>query len=103
MTDICQFIEMKLKEISNGRNLLAKVESVDQTIFFALVQDSCGLKFDGDPPLSLNIHIVEELFRHVSSGHCFGTFQNAIGQCGFSMVNVLLTGADSIHSVKAAE
>jgi hypothetical protein len=43
---------------------------------------------DGNSALALKFHVVQYLFLHVPLGHGLREFQKAIGQGGFSMVNV---------------
>ena len=56
--------------------ILSGVEHLDRT----------GL--DGDAPLPLDVHIVQELFLHVPLGHGGGALQKPVGQSAFAVVDV---------------
>ena len=43
---------------------------------------------DGNAPLPLNIHIVQQLIFHIPAGNRFGVLQNPVRQSGFAVVNV---------------
>ena len=43
---------------------------------------------DGNAPLPLNIHIVQQLILHIPAGNRFGVLQNPVRQSGFAVVNV---------------
>jgi hypothetical protein len=47
-----------------------------------------GLRLDGDAALTLQFHVVEELFLHVPQRHGAGGLDQPIGQGGFPMVDV---------------
>ena len=62
-----------------------------QNIFLAilrLIYEAGGLKFDGDSPLALQIHIVQILFLHVTLSHQPGLLDETVSQGGFAVVNV---------------
>ena len=53
-----------------------------------LVVHAGGLKLDRDPPFSLQLHVVEELFLHVPIGHRAGVLQQPISQRRLAMVDM---------------
>ncbi len=46
------------------------------------------MSLDGDAALALQIHRVEDLLLHFAHGQRPGQLQQAVGQRGFSMVNM---------------
>ena len=53
-----------------------------------LVLHARGLELDGDPPLPLELHVVEELLLHVPDRHRAGVLEQAIGQGRLPVVDV---------------
>jgi hypothetical protein len=53
-----------------------------------LVLHARGLELDGDAPLPLQFHVVQELLLHVTGSHRSGVLQQAIGQGRFAVVDV---------------
>ena len=64
-----------------------QVEVVDLTIF-GLVMQRGGLSFDGYPTLFLDVHRVENLSLHLAFFEAATALNQAIGECGFAVVNV---------------
>ncbi len=61
-----------------------------QYIFFPIqgVIHLNGMAFNGDPPFTLQIHIVQNLRLQVFTLYGFGVFEQAIRQGAFAMVNM---------------
>ena len=55
---------------------------------FRLIIEVDGPGFDGDAPLALQVHIVQELVLHLPLGHGVAQLQQAVRQGGFAVVNV---------------
>jgi hypothetical protein len=53
-----------------------------------LVLHAHGRRLDRDPPLSLEIHAVEELLTHVTVGDCPGELQQPVRQRALPMIDV---------------
>jgi hypothetical protein len=53
-----------------------------------LVLEPHGLGFDGDAALALDVHLVEELRARLAFGEGAGALEDAVGQRGFSVVDV---------------
>ena len=64
-----------------------QVERVELTIS-GLELHARGLQLDGDAPLPLEVHVVQELRLHVPVRHRAGVLQQAIGQGRFPVVDV---------------
>src|SRR3989344_6564350 len=56
--------------------------------FSPCVKHSDGLEFYGNPPLSLEIHLIEELFFNLALFHSPGDLQKPIRERAFAVVNV---------------
>jgi hypothetical protein len=52
------------------------------------VGDSNGLAFYGDPPFTLNVHIVQNLILKIPVRHQVGLLDEPIRQGGLAVVNV---------------
>ena len=52
------------------------------------VVDAHGLGLDGDAPLALQVHAVEDLVAHLPLGHRVGDLQDAVGQGRLAVVDV---------------
>ena len=52
------------------------------------IEDPDGAGLDGDTPLTLQIHVVQQLVFHLALRHGIALFQQAIRQRGFSVVDV---------------
>ena len=64
-----------------------EVEDVVLAVLGVVAQVYCpGL--DGDAPLPLDVHVVQQLFLHIPAGDRLGVFEDAVGQGGFAVVNV---------------
>ena len=66
---------------------------VDQIQFIVLpvlgmVGQPDGPGLDGDAPLPLQVHVVQQLVFHLPQGDGLGLLQDAVGQGGFSVVDV---------------
>jgi hypothetical protein len=46
------------------------------------------MAFDGDSPFPFEVHIIEGLFLHVTFADGVGKFQQAVGECTLSMIDV---------------
>ena len=64
-----------------------EVENVLLTIRRFVIH-ACGLELDRDPPLPLQLHVVEELLLHVPIGHRAGVLQQPVSQRRFAVVNM---------------
>ena len=64
-----------------------EVENIFLPIF-RLIHRAHRLGFDGNSPFPLQIHIVEHLGLHFTAGEKPCHLDNAVGQGGFSMINV---------------
>ena len=64
-----------------------QVENVLLTIGCAVIH-ARGLELDRDPPLPLEIHVVQELILHVTVGHRVGVLQQTIRQGRLAVVDV---------------
>ena len=53
-----------------------------------LVVHPGGLEFDRDPPLPLQVHVVQELVLHVPVGHGARVLQQPVGQGRLAVVDV---------------
>ena len=47
-----------------------------------------GVRFDGNPTLALEVHVVEELVLFLTVGHTLSSVQQSVRQCGLTVVNV---------------
>src|SRR6185436_5914560 len=64
-----------------------QIQNVRLAILGLVVQtDSVGL--DGNATLALEVHVVENLRRHVAAGDCAGQFQQTIRQRRFAVIDV---------------
>ena len=64
-----------------------KVQGIGLAVFrFIIKVDGPG--FDGDAPLPLQVHVVQELVLHLPLGHGVTQLQQAVCQGGFAVVNV---------------
>ena len=52
------------------------------------VFDADGVGLDGDAPLALDIHAVEELLLHIPGGHGAGELDQPVSQGGFAVVDM---------------
>ena len=52
------------------------------------VKHADGRGFDGDAPLSLDVHGIEELGLHIPLGHSIGELHHSIRQGGFAVIDV---------------
>jgi hypothetical protein len=62
-----------------------------KNIFLAalgLIYQSGGLKLNGDPSLTLQIHIIQILLLHVPLGHKSGLFDHAVSQRRLTVIYV---------------
>ena len=64
-----------------------EVEDVGLSIFGGVVHAG-RLEFDGDAPFPFQVHVVQELFFHFPLFYGSGVGQQAIGQGGFTVVDV---------------
>ena len=79
-----------------ARDFVGKIHvagSVDQVELVGLavlrgVHHADGVGFDGDAALALQVHGVEHLGLHLARGERSGEFQQAVGQRGFTVVDV---------------
>ena len=55
---------------------------------FRLVEQVDGPGLDGDAPLPLQVHVVQELILHLALRHGIALLQQAIRQGGLAVVNV---------------
>ena len=53
-----------------------------------LVRQSCGLRLDGDSSFPLDIHVIEDLFRHLALFPYMGMLDQTVCQSGFSVVDM---------------
>ena len=64
-----------------------EVQGIGLAVFrFIIKVDGPG--FDGDAPLTLQVHVVQELVLHLPLGHGVTQLQQAVCQGGFAVVNV---------------
>ena len=66
---------------------------VDQVEFILLpilggIAQRHGPGLDGDAPLALQLHIVQQLALHLPLVHRLGQLQNAVGKGGFAVVDM---------------
>lgn len=54
----------------------------------SMITQSNGASLDGNAPLPLDIHIVQQLIFHIPQRNGTGFFQNTVGQGGFSMIDM---------------
>ena len=61
-----------------------------QDVFLAVlfVDHADGVRLDGDAPLAFEVHVVQQLVRHLVLGDGLGQFDHAVGERGFAVVNV---------------
>jgi hypothetical protein len=52
------------------------------------VEDRHGRRFDGDPALALEVHVVENLVLKLAFGDGPGPHEKAVGEGGFSVVDM---------------
>ena len=64
-----------------------QIEVVDLAVD-CLVLECSGLRLDGYPTLFLQIHGVEHLRTHLAILQTAAPLNDAIGKCGFSVINV---------------
>jgi hypothetical protein len=64
-----------------------KVQVVDLTVA-CLVGQGCGLRFDGDTALTLNVHRIKDLLLHLAIGQAAAQVDDTVGQCGLAMIDV---------------
>ena len=64
-----------------------KVENIGLAVV-SLVVETHRAGFYGDAALAFELHVVEELFLHVTRGDCAGLFEYAIRKRGFSVIYV---------------
>ena len=64
-----------------------EVQLIDLPVLGGIVHgDGAGL--DGDAPLPLDVHVVQNLIGHGPLIHALGQFQDAVGEGGFAVVDV---------------
>src|SRR6185436_17213793 len=64
-----------------------EVELVGDAVFRGVLEADV-LRLDRDPPLPLDVHLVEELLLRLSLREGAGDLEDAVGQGGFSVVDV---------------
>ena len=64
-----------------------QVELVDLAVL-RLVGEADGLRLDGDAPLALELHVVEDLVGHLAVGQGAGRLDQPVGQGGFPVVDM---------------
>ena len=64
-----------------------EIQGVDLAIL-RLVEDLYGPGLDGDAPLPLQIHVVQQLVFHLPLRHGVALLQQPVRQRGFTVVNV---------------
>ena len=64
-----------------------EIEGIIDAVFTPVGQ-RYGLTFDGDAPLPLDIHVIEDLVLEISGLDHTGKLDQAVRQCGFPMVDV---------------
>ena len=64
-----------------------EIQGVDLAVL-RLIEDLHGAGLDGDAPLPLQIHVVQQLVFHLPLRHGVALFQQAIRQRGFTVVDV---------------
>ena len=64
-----------------------QVEDVALSVL-GVVADGHGVELDGDAPLPLEVHRVEQLVLHVALVDGTGELEDAVGQSGLPMVDV---------------
>ena len=55
-------------------------------IGFIIQRDGAGL--DGDAALPLQLHIIQDLIFHITLGHRFGGFQDAVGKGALAVIDM---------------
>jgi hypothetical protein len=75
-----------ISEVDMARRV-HQVEHVIQPVRGPVIEPH-RLRLDRDPPLLLEIHIVEHLARHLPRGKAAGRLDEAIGQGGFPVVDM---------------
>ncbi len=62
-----------------------------------------GVSFDRNPALSLQVHVVQNLFSHLALGKRSRQFEQAVRQGGFAMVDMgndgKVSDACSVHAL----
>ena len=72
-------------------HLVAEVNvagGVDEVDHVSVVVEAHALELDGDAPLPLQVHGVEILGSHLPGVHCPAKLQHAVGQRGFTVVDM---------------
>jgi hypothetical protein len=46
------------------------------------------MALDGDPFFTFQVHIIQHLVHHIAVANGLGMFQQPVGQCTFTMVNM---------------
>ena len=64
-----------------------QVKFVVLAIFGVIAQRHC-MSLNGNAPLPLQVHIIENLLLHISLLHRTGQFQQSVRQSGLAVVNV---------------
>ena len=64
-----------------------QVELIDLPVL-RLVAEADGLRLDGDAPLALELHVVEDLVGHLAVGERAGGLDQPVGQGGFPVVDM---------------
>ncbi len=64
-----------------------QIQRIHLTITSMVLQSYCP-QLDSDATLTLNIHGIKDLFRHLALRYGVSAFQEPISQRGFSMVNM---------------
>ena len=71
-------------------NVAGRIDQVQDVFLavFGLIDRAHGLRFYGDAPLPLQVHIVEDLFLHLTRGEQTGLFDDPVRQRGFAVVDM---------------
>ena len=77
--------DLIIKVYMAGR--INQIEPIGLSVLRRIVQRN-GTRLDRDAALSLDVHIIEQLFFHITHGDSAGLFKNAVSQRGFSVVNM---------------
>ena len=64
-----------------------EVQGEDLTIL-SLILHLYWMRFDRDPPFTFQIHVIQHLAFHLFLSDGMREFQQAVGQGGFSMIDV---------------
>ena len=76
-----------------------QVEGIYLTFIFVLHLD--GMTLNGNPALSLQVHIIQQLILHVAIGNRTGLLQQPVGQGALAVVDVCDNAEvpNSIHNL----